>query len=71
MMQTPHLTDGAREFTALMFKLFTLYNEREAAIWLTSKQRVLDNKVPIDLIKEGRVRDCQKAIDVVLEGTFT
>lgn len=60
-----------RQFLELEFvvaKLADIYEPRDARIWLFARQRLLNDRIPAELIQQGRVDEVLASIDQLLDG---
>ena len=51
-------------------RLMGFYTEKEAAAWLCSPQKLLDNRMPLSLIVEGRGDDVLAVIGQLEDGVY-
>ena len=47
-----------------------IYGPRDALMWLLSRQRVLEGKVPAEMIQQGQVDDVLAVVDRLLDGAY-
>lgn len=49
-------------------KLADLYEPHDARLWLFSRQRLLQDRTPAELIQQGRVEEVLTAVNQLLDG---
>ena len=52
-------------------QLADLYEPQEARMWLYSPQKLLGNRFPAELVREGGVADVMDVIEQLRQGVFT
>lgn len=55
------------ELEFVIDKLADLYEPHDARLWLFSRQRLLDDQVPAELIQQGRVDDVLAVVNQLLD----
>ena len=58
------------ELEFVIEKLADIYEPLDARLWLFSRQRLLADQVPAQLIQEGRVDDVLAAVNQLLDGAY-
>ncbi len=56
------------ELEFIVDKLADVYEPRDARLWLFSRQRLLQDRTPADLIQQGRVDEVLVAVNQLLDG---
>jgi uncharacterized protein (DUF2384 family) len=51
-------------------QLSDFYQPQEARLWMFSRQKLLDGKIPAELIQKGRAADVIAVIDQLRDGIF-
>lgn len=58
------------ELEYILDRLADIYEPRDARMWLLSRQRVLEGKVPAEMIQQGQVDDVLAVVDRLLDGAY-
>ena len=64
--QVPHIRDD-RELEFVFDKLAQIYEPHDARLWLFSRQRLLDDRIPAELIRQGRVDEVLASVNQLLD----
>ncbi|MGD9982861.1 MAG: hypothetical protein AB7S51_01730 [Porticoccaceae bacterium] len=56
------------ELEFIVDKLTDLYEPRDARLWLFSRQRLLQDRTPADLIQQGQIDEVLTAVNQLLDG---
>ena len=56
------------ELEFVIDKLADIYEPHDARLWLFSRQRLLADRVPAELIQQGRVDDVLNVVNQLLDG---
>lgn len=72
MTDTPTPIEIIKALDHAMDILHDIYGSPGAqVIWLTSEQRLLDDRVPLDMIKNGETQDVISLLTNIAEGAYT
>lgn len=64
----PNTEKQLLELEFLVDKLADLYEPRDARLWLFARQRLLEDRVPAELIQQGRVDEVLAVVNQLLTG---
>jgi hypothetical protein len=56
------------ELEFIVDKLAGMYEPHDARLWLFSRQRLLNNQTPAELIQQGRAEEVLEAVNQLLDG---
>lgn len=51
-------------------QLSDFYEPLEARVWLFSRQQIMDGKIPVELIQEGRAEEVIQVLDQLRDGVY-
>ena len=66
----PNTEKQLLELEFLVDKLSDFYEPREARLWIFSRQRVLNDQIPAEMIQQGRVDEVLAAVNQLRDGVF-
>ncbi len=58
------------ELAFIVEQLSDFYEPQEARLWILSRQRLLEGRVPAEMIQEGNVDEVLTAISQLRDGVF-
>jgi hypothetical protein len=58
------------ELAYIIEQLSELYEPAEARLWMFSRQRLLNNQIPAELIQQGRIDDVLQVVHQLRDGVF-
>jgi uncharacterized protein (DUF2384 family) len=68
----PHPTTEKQllELEFIVDKLSDFYEPREARLWIFSRQRLLNDKIPAELIQAGKVDEVLSVVNQLRDGVY-
>ena len=58
------------ELEFIIDKLADIYEPHDARLWLFSRQRVLQDRIPVELIQQGHTDEVLSAVNELLNGVY-